>query len=223
MARDGLDVDSSTLWEQTSFLSQHLLPTYVANHAHVLSADVIAVDETWWRLIENGGSKRRWVWSVAREDAVSYRLLSSRSTHAARTVLDDYTGVAICDGYKVYDLLAREREGSDLTLAHCWAHVGRRFVEPEPHYREAGTIIDQIRTALCDRGRALRGVAAGRKNHYGSRSERGTRTAALLCSLIESAKLCRVEPRAHLREATPQAVRDPGAVTLPRALKSPQF
>ncbi len=46
MARDGLDVDSSTLWEQTWFLSQHLLPTYEANHAHVLSADVIAVDET---------------------------------------------------------------------------------------------------------------------------------------------------------------------------------
>jgi transposase len=27
--------------------------------------------------------------------------------------------------------------------------------------------------------RALRGVAMARKNHYGSRSERGTRTAAL--------------------------------------------
>jgi hypothetical protein len=44
--------------------------------------------------------------------------------------------VAICDGYKVYDVLAREREGSDLTLAHCWAHVRRKFVEaidrPEP-------------------------------------------------------------------------------------------
>ncbi len=119
MARDGLDVDSSTLWEQTWFLSKHLLPTYEANHAHVLSADVIAVDETWWRLMKKGGSKRWWVWSVAREDAVSYRLLSSRSTAAARTVLDDYTGVAICDGYKVYDVLAREREGSDLTLAHC--------------------------------------------------------------------------------------------------------
>jgi transposase len=33
MARDGLDVDSSTLWEQTWHLSRHLLPTYEANHA----------------------------------------------------------------------------------------------------------------------------------------------------------------------------------------------
>jgi transposase len=108
MARDGLDVDSSTLWEQTWHLSQH-----------VLSADVIGVDETWWRLMKKGASKRWWVWSVAREDAVSYRLLPSRSTDAARTVLGDYAGIAICDGYKAYDVLAREREGSDLTLAHC--------------------------------------------------------------------------------------------------------
>ena len=63
---------------------------------------------------------------------------------AARTVLDDYTGVAICDGYKVYDVLAREREGSDLTLAHCWAHVRRKFVEAEPHYPEAGEMVDRI-------------------------------------------------------------------------------
>ncbi len=52
--------------------------------------------------------------------------------------------------------------------------------------------------------RALRGVAAGRKNHCGSRSERGTRVAALFYSLIESAKLAGVEPRAYLGEAESQ-------------------
>ncbi len=35
----------------------------------------------------------------------------------------------------------------------------------------------------------------GRKNYYGSRSERGTRVAALFYSLTESAKLAAVEPR----------------------------
>jgi hypothetical protein len=34
--------------EQTWFLGQHLVPTYDVNHEHVLSADTIAVDETWW-------------------------------------------------------------------------------------------------------------------------------------------------------------------------------
>jgi transposase len=257
---------------------------------------VLAVDETWWRLMKKGSSKRWWVWSVAREDAVSYRLLPSRSTDAARTVLGDYAGVAICDGYKPYDVLAREREGSDLTLAHCWAHVRRKFVEAEPHYPEGSEILDRIgqlyaieaeakraspeerlatlaalrakqskpvideirtwlmtqralpssslgkaigytsglwpglvrflgdpRVSLDTNGveRALRGVAVGRKNHYGSRSERGTRTAALFYSLIESAKLYGVEPRAYLREATLRAVRNPGTAILARDLKSP--
>ncbi len=67
--------------------------------------------------------------------------------------------------------------------------------------------------------RALRGVAVGRKNHYGSRSERGTRVAALFYSLIESAKLCGVEPRAYLSEAARRAIRSPGALTLARDFK----
>jgi transposase len=69
----------------------------------------------------------------------------------------------------------------------------------------------------------LRGVAVGRKNHYGSRSERGTHVAALFYSLIESAKLCGVEPRDYLREATLRAVRNPGAATLARDLKSTEY
>ena len=44
--------------------------------------------------------------------------------------------------------------------------------------------------------RGLRGMVIGRKNHYGSRSQRGTEVAALFYSLIESAKLCGVEPKA---------------------------
>ena len=44
--------------------------------------------------------------------------------------------------------------------------------------------------------RSLRGIVVGRKNHYGSKSVPGTEVAALFYSLIESAKLCGVEPRA---------------------------
>ncbi len=48
------------------------------------------------------------------------------------------------DMRKQYDGLAREREGSDLALAHAWVHVRRRFVEAEPHYPEASEILDRI-------------------------------------------------------------------------------
>lgn len=50
--------------------------------------------------------------------------------------------------------------------------------------------------------RAARGPVVGRKTHYGSRSLRGTEVAALFYTLLESAKLAGVEPKAYLRIAT---------------------
>jgi transposase len=53
----------------------------------------------------------------------------------------------------------------------------------------------------------LRGVVVGRKDHYGSRSQRGTEVAALFYSLIESAKLAGVGPHTYMRVATLAALR----------------
>ena len=50
--------------------------------------------------------------------------------------------------------------------------------------------------------RALRGIVVGRKNHYGSRSQRGTEVAALFYSILETAKLRDVDPYDYLRDAT---------------------
>ena len=66
--------------------------------------------------------------------------------------------------------------------------------------------------------RGLRGVVLGRKNHYGSRSRRGLEVAALFYSLIESAKLCGVEPKSYLLTATRAALANRTVVTLPRDL-----
>jgi hypothetical protein len=73
-----------------------------------------------------------------------------------------------------------------------------------------------IDTNLVERG--MRPLAVGRKNHYGSKSERGTRVAALFYTLIESAKLAGVEPAGYLAEAARRAIDNPGTVTLPRDL-----
>jgi transposase len=67
--------------------------------------------------------------------------------------------------------------------------------------------------------RVLRGPFVGRKNDYGSRSERGCEVAAILYSLLESAKLCGIEPKSHLRAATQAAFAD-RVVRLPHELKS---
>jgi transposase len=255
---------------------------------------VIGADETTWTLMEPGRSKTWWVWALSRPDAVVYQLAPSRSGATAATVLGDYAGTVLCDGYGAYRTLtpARGRASPTVTLVHCWAHVRRYFVEAEPHYPQATTMLDLIgrlyaveagarqaaagdaavlvarrraeatplveaihrwltttpvlprsalgkaigyalglwpglRAFLDDAAipldnnateRALRGVAVGRKNHYGSRSERGTRVAALCYSLLESAKLAGVDPAAYLAEATRRAIANPGTVTLPHAL-----
>jgi transposase len=58
----------------------------------------------------------------------------------------------------------------------------------------------------------------GRKNHYGSKSLRGTQVAALFYTLCESAKRVGVDPHLYLLTATEAALATPGAVTLPDTL-----
>ncbi len=64
-----------------------------------------------------------------------------------------------------------------------------------------------------------RGPVVGRKNHYGSRSKRGTDVAALFYTLCETAKLQNVDPRAYMLEAAYAAINQPGTVLLPDALR----
>ena len=54
--------------------------------------------------------------------------------------------------------------------------------------------------------RALRGVVIGRKNHYGSRSRRGTEVAALFYSLW-TAKLNKLDPASYLSQIARAAIR----------------
>jgi transposase len=298
MARAGLTVDTQTLWDQLLALAHHLTPTYDALWRAVLAAPVVLFDETRWPLL-GGASASKWhAWAGASDAAIAYRIMGTRGTDGARTVLGDFAGIAVTDGYEVYQSLQRER-GQAATgppafaLAHCWAHGRRKVLTAEPAYPIAGELLEMIRwlydiervaaeqpeaeqaarraeyrdtwsraviahidawlgstlalprsqlgtaihylrdlwpglirflddaripldTNLVERG--MRALALGRKNHYGSRSERGTRVAALFYTLIESAKLVGIEPERYLREAAIRAIANPGTVTLPRDL-----
>jgi transposase len=137
MARQGLRVDSQTLWDQIEALCRHLQPAATALHAHVLGQPVIGADETHWKLMGQKGAvdgeARRWqVWAIAAPDAVSYTFEDSRSIAAAEHVLDHYRGIVMADGYGAYQGL--QKRGGAFTLAHCWAHVRRKFVEIEEFF-----------------------------------------------------------------------------------------
>jgi transposase len=64
--------------------------------------------------------------------------------------------------------------------------------------------------------RAIRGPVVGRRNHFGSKSQRGTEVAAVFYTLLETAKLCGVDPARYLREAALADAR--GEVMLPHEL-----
>ncbi|WXH32568.1 hypothetical protein WA016_06563 [Myxococcus stipitatus] len=65
--------------------------------------------------------------------------------------------------------------------------------------------------------RQMRDMVMGRKNHYGSKSKRGTEVAALFYSLIETARLRGEEPGHYLQRAALASIENPGSVTLPKS------
>lgn len=294
MRHEGLLIDSQTLWDQIEALARVLRPLYDAIRAHILLSDVLHADETHWLLMQKGGSKKWYVWALSTAEAVYYHLNASRSKDVARRLLDGYHGVALTDGYVAYQSL--QGPGSTLRLAHCMAHVRRKFIEALPAYPQSQEAIDLIgqlyaveRTLptlsgregtereqalllrmetrkkesapvmkelrawltsqdalpksllhealtytlalwpgltvfvedprvpldnnLCERD--LRGVVVGRKNHYGSRSERGTQVAAQLYTVVETALKHRHDPRDFLLRATTHALQNPGQALLP--------
>lgn len=283
LGRHGLKIDSQTLWDQINALARLLTPVHDALQGLVLSQTCIGADETHWKVMglqnANGKVKRWQVWAVSCPEAVCYRIKAGRGLEYASDVIGDYRGIVLCDGYSVYESLRKQQRG--ILLAHCWAHVRRKFLEVEELHpnsctevlnliaalfeverrgrdascepdallqlrqEESKPIVDDIqRWALAQRAlplsplgkaiaymgglwsgltvfldhanvpvdnnateRALRGIVVGRKNHYGSRSQRGTEVAALFYSVIETAKLVNADPYDYMRAAAHAAIK----------------
>jgi len=294
MAREGLVVESQTLWDQLNALARHLEPTYEALGRRALEAPVINVDETRWAIMGSPKPAAGTVWTVRTPTESFYRILSGKSADEGRLVLAGFRGTAVVDGFAVYEVLARD--GPGFTLAHCWAHAKRKYgniadqwpvacaeisaligelyaierlvpgafpgdaeaqaLRQHLRHERSQPVLDhiwhwatvQVGLPRSDFGkavrymlerwdgltrfitdpripldnnaaeRALRGPVVGRKNHYGSRSLRGTQVAALFYTLCESARLIRVDAQAYLRHAVDAALAQPGTVTLPDAL-----
>jgi transposase len=288
MGHEGLEIDTQTLWDQIEQLGRVLYRVPKMIRQHVLSHTTVGVDETTWPMMSDKGriegeAKGWYAWAIAAPDAVHYTIAAGRSTDVADTVLAGYSAIVMADGYDVYETLSKRRGGS-FTVAHCWAHVRRKFVEIEKFFpdacaeiialigelyaieKKAGSgppdewlarlralrdsesrdvvrriqawalstgalpqsglgralaymghcwkglvrFLDDPRIPLDNNAteRALRGPVVGRKNHYGSRSRRGTEIAALFYTIVESAKVNGIDPRKYLRHATEASLRN---------------
>ena len=294
MLAQGLIANSAALWDQIEALAAHLTPSYEALRKKILEASVIGADETRWPLLDNE-NKTWWAWSVCSKHGAWYRIAKSRSHEEAGKLLGAYQGIVMADAYAGYEALlnARKRTGPTFSLAHCWAHVRRKYHQTQEHpeakvalsfiaelyaveakaaaIHEPGTeewraallhlrdtesrailkrlwiwrgglrtvlpksalgravaYMDGIRPELevflenpdvpldnNDTERGMRGLAVGRKNHYGSKSLRGTEVAAVFYSLIETCKRLGVDAAEYLKAAALCAIAEPGAVLLP--------
>src|SRR5207249_5305638 len=90
MARDGLQVDSQTLWDQLNAMARHLEPTYAALGRRALQAPVINVDETRWAMMGSPRPAAGTVWGVRSPTVSFYRILPGKSADEGRKVLVDY-------------------------------------------------------------------------------------------------------------------------------------
>lgn len=290
MARHGLEATSQALWNQLEAAAGALQPTYQALGAWLLTQPVLHADETGWPVRAADTKKPRWTaWCLCNDRAAWFRIASSKSEKEGRRLLGAYQGTVVADGYQVYKSLARGPDSSGYRLAHCWAHVLRKFRDAKSDSLRCAVALERIgeiyaldresaleagdnparhlelrrerakpkleelrKWALAQGGlrrsdfglalaymlshweglirfvddpavpldnnraeRALRGLVVGRKNHYGSRSQRGADVSALFYSLIGTAKLTGRAPDEYLREALNNALRKPGSVTLP--------
>jgi transposase len=298
MTQQGIEMSSSTLWDQIEKLARVLSPVYAELRPYVVSSELVHGDETRWRMLGKGG-KTWWVWCVSRNDAVYYRIEPSRGHQVVVDILDGFAGILMVDDYVAYQ--TAKKLLPQMAIVLCWSHARRGFVEALDAYPECQHALDligelfeverdlpdwqvikdprlrasalaQIRETrgerskpLCDallswakgqRGlpgskllqaihymtsnwdgltrfieepraplcnnaaeRAMRGPVVGRKNHYGSKSLRGTEVAALFYSLVETAKRVGIDPVKYLRAAAEAAIRD-GAVLLPHQLRT---
>jgi transposase len=142
MAREGLVVDSQTLWDQLNAIAHHLEPTYEALGRRALAASVINVDETHWAIMGSPKPAAGTVWGVRAPGVAFYRILPGKSADEGREVLADYTGIVVVDGFAVYEVLARD--GPGFTLAHCWAHTKRKYDEIATNWPTACAEIGEL-------------------------------------------------------------------------------
>ena len=96
--------------------------------------------------------------------------------------------------------------------------IGNAAAYTVTNWERLTRFVHDARIPLDNNGteRGIRGPVVGRKNHYGSKSRRGTEVAATFYTLLEAAKLCGVDPATYLREAARANSR--GEVLLPADL-----
>ena len=136
-AREGVDLDRSTLADWVGGASRLIEPLVEAIHDHVLAASKLHADDTPVPVLAPGTGKTRTgrLWTYVRDDrpagdptpaAVLFRYSPDRKGEHPQAHLQDFRGILQADGYAGFDRLY---VNGRITEAACFAHVRRKFYD----------------------------------------------------------------------------------------------
>ena len=141
LAREGVEIDRSTLAHWVGFAAHELAPLHNRLVDILKRSTKLFADETRCPVLDpgRGRTKTGYLWAIARDDrpwrgadppAVAYLYAPGRGAEHAVRHLAGFCGVLQVDGYAGYDALTdTKRVGGPVTLALCWSHFRRRFYE----------------------------------------------------------------------------------------------
>lgn len=138
-ARQGIDLDRSTLADWVGRTAFELNPVYEALLTALKCSSKLFMDETRAPVLDPGRRKTKtgYFWALARDErpwngtappGVAFTYAPGRSGKYAEDILRDFAGILQVDGYGGYNRLLK-RADNPLALAYCWAHARRKLYE----------------------------------------------------------------------------------------------
>ncbi len=139
-ARQGVNIDRSTLAAWLGRVAHELTPVYDCLKANLKTSTKLFMDETTAPVLDPGRGKTKtgYLWALARDDhpwggsappAVAYTYAPSRAGKHAVEILQGFEGVLQVDGYTGYNRVKDRRTNKPIELAYCWAHARRKLFE----------------------------------------------------------------------------------------------
>ena len=169
LAASGIRLARSTLTNYFHRTAALLEPIHDAQLASILESDILAMDETPIKAGRKKGKppsrgrmKTGYFWPIYGDrNEVAFPFAPTRAQSVVRSLLKDFSGTLLSDGYRAYDSYAASM--TEVVHAQCWAHVRRKFIEAEAmEPKLSGEALDLI-SALYDLEREARSVGSPQK------------------------------------------------------------
>jgi transposase len=138
-AREGVDLDVSTLADWVGAAAATLMPLIEAIRTHVFAAERIHADDTTVPVLAKGKTRTGRLWTYVRDDhpfaghdppAAAFFYSRDRGGVHPERHLVSYSGLMQADAYAGFNRLYQAgRKAGPIVEAACWAHARRKLFE----------------------------------------------------------------------------------------------